>query len=211
MKTKEPFLWAAGVLLAVVAVGLLLLWRYIYTPVSIGKMERFYAKHHAELEELASYASHAVDDSAYLWIHLFSNGDEDLHVSARGSDDTLYYGVSTFDRNTLMRVVGLTSGEYDTIIQRLKAIGCIGISVSPDCRHTQVEYTQGGYFDESLFSYFLYNGPMTDEELQEALASLRLLPYNDSVVFTIGIFSSKAKERYIRRHKIRKELVKNCH
>ncbi len=44
-----------------------LLWRYIYTPVSIGKMERFYKKHHSEMEQLAAYANRAVDDSAYLW------------------------------------------------------------------------------------------------------------------------------------------------
>lgn len=203
MKTKKSFLWAAVGLFSVVVVCLFLLWRYIYTSVPIGKMERFYAKHHTELEELAAYANRAVDDSAYLWMHLFPNGDEGLHVSASGSDDTLYYGVSTFGRDSLMRAVGLTNGEYDTIIQRLKAIGCIGISVSPDCRQTKVEYTQGGYFDESLFSYFLYNGPMTDEERQHILDNPHLLPYSDSVVFAMGILNAKAKERYLKKHDIK--------
>ena len=63
MKTKKVFLWTIVVLFAVGAVCLFLLWRYIYTPVSIGKMERFYKKHHSEMEQLAAYANRAVDDS----------------------------------------------------------------------------------------------------------------------------------------------------
>lgn len=203
MKTKRPFLWATVVLLAIVMVGLLLLWRYIYTPVSIGKMERFYAKHHTELEDLAAYANHAVDDSAFLWMMLFPNGDEGLHVSARGTDDTLYYGVRTFNRDSLLRVVGMTGDEYDTICQRLKAVGCISVKVPRDRRHTTILYTFGGFFDEEPFGYYLYNGPMTDEEQQHTLGSPHLLPYNDSVAFAMGVLGAKAKERYQRKHNTR--------
>lgn len=202
MKTRSPFLWAAGVLFAIVAVGLLLLWRYIYTPVSIGKMERFYKKHHTELEELADYANYAVDDSAYLWMMLFPNGDEGLHVSPRGVDDTLYHGVDTFERDSLLRLVGMTGEEYYTIVHCLKVIGCISIKVTPDRRQTTIGYTYGGPFDEEFFGYCLYNGPMTDEELQHTLDSPHLLPYNDSVALAMGILNAKAKERYLKKHKM---------
>ena len=89
MKTKKVFLWTIVVLFAVGAVCLFPLWRYIYTPVSIGKMERFYKKHCVEMEQLAAYANRAVDDGAYLWLHLFPNGDEGLYIRARGTADTL--------------------------------------------------------------------------------------------------------------------------
>lgn len=203
MKTKKSFLWAAVGLFSVVVVCLFLLWRYIYTSVPIGKMERFYAKHHTELEELAAYANHAVDDSAFLWMMLFPNGDEGLHVSPRGIDDTLYHGVDTFERDSLLRLVGMTGEEYYTIVHRLKTIGCISVKVCRDRRHTTIGYTYGGLFDEEFFGYCLYNGPMTDEERQHALASPHLLTYNDSVAFAMGVLSAKAKERYLEKRNIK--------
>ena len=132
-----------------------LLWRYIYTPVSIGKMERFYKKHHSEMEQLAAYANRAVDDSAYLWLHLFPNGDEGLYVRACGTADTLRFGVHVLDSDSLLQAVGLTTAEHDAICQRLRAIGCIGISVSLDRRQTQIHYMYGGPFDEYFFGYNL--------------------------------------------------------
>lgn len=203
MKTKRSFLWAAVGLFSVVVVCLFLLWRYIYTSVPIGKMERFYAKHHTKLEELAAYANHAVDDSAFLWMMLFPNGDEGLHVSPRGIDDTLYHGVDTFERDSLLRLVGMTGEEYYTIVHRLKTIGCISVKVCRNRRHTTIGYTYGGPFDEEFFGYCLYNGPMTDEERQHALASPHLLTYNDSVAFAMGVLSAKAKERYLEKRNIK--------
>ena len=109
MKTKKVFLWTIVVLFAVGAVCLFLLWRYIYTPVSIGKMERFYKKHCVEMEQLAAYANRAVDDGAYLWLHLFPNGDEGLYIRARGTADTLRLGVHVLDSDSLLQAVGLTT------------------------------------------------------------------------------------------------------
>ena len=152
------------------------------------------------MEQLAAYANRAVDDSAYLWLHLFPNGDEDLHVSARETDDTLYHGIQTYDRDSLLRTVGMTGEEYGTIIQCLKDIGCIGISVTPDRRQTQIHYMYGGPFDEFPFGYFLYSAPMTDEELTGHLRNDHHVPCNDSVVFLMGWPNQLAREKYLRKH-----------
>ncbi len=169
-----------------------LLWRYIYTPVSIGKMERFYKKHHSEMEQLAAYANRAVDDSAYLWLHLFPNGDEGLYVRACGTADTLRFGVHVLDSDSLLQAVGLTTAEHDAICQRLRAIGCIGISVS-----------HGGPFDEYFFGYNLYSGPMTAEERTEILRDDHLIPYNDSVTFLMGWLSQRVREKYLQKHNLK--------
>jgi hypothetical protein len=200
MKTKKVFLWTIVVLFAVGAVCLFLLWRYIYTPVSIGKMERFYKKHCVEMEQLAAYANRAVDDGAYLWLHLFPNGDEGLYIRAQGAADTLRLGVHVLDSDSLLQAVGLTTAEHDAICQRLRAIGCIGISVSPDRRQTQIHYMYGGPFDEYFFGYSLYNGPMTAEERNGNLQNDYHVPYNDSVVFLMGYLNKDSKEEYLQKH-----------
>ena len=176
-----------------------LLWRYIYTPVSIGKMERFYKKHCVEMEQLAAYANRAVDDGAYLWLHLFPNGDEGLYIRARGTADTLRLGVHVLDSDSLLQAVGLTTAEHDAICQRLRTIGCIGISVSPDRRQTQIHYMYGGPFDEYFFGYSLYNGPMTAEELNGNLQNDYHVPYNDSVVFLMGWLNKGSTEKYLQK------------
>ena len=203
MKTKKVFLWTIVVLFAVGAVCLFLLWRYIYTPVSIGKMERFYKKHHSEMEQLAAYANRAVDDSAYLWLHLFPNGDEGLYVRACGTADPLRFGVHVLDSESLLQAVGLTTAEHDAICQRLRAIGCIGISVSLDRRQTQIHYMYGGPFDEYFFGYNLYSGPMTAEERTEILRDDHLIPYNDSVTFLMGWLSQRVREKYLQKHNLK--------
>ena len=187
-------------MLVIVVALCLALWRYIYTPVSIGKMERFYAKHRIEMEQLAAYANCAVDDSAYLWLHLFPNGDEGLHIRARGTEDTLLFGVHVHDRDSLLQAVGLTAAEHDTICHRLKAIGCIGISVRLDRRQTQIHYMYGGPFDEYFFGYNLYSGPMTAGERNGNLRNDYRVPYNDSVVFHMGWLSHRAREKYLQKH-----------
>lgn len=202
MKKKKVFLWTIVALFAVGAVCLFLLWRYIYTPVSIGKMERFYIKHRTEMEQLAAYANRAVDDSAYLWLHLFPNGDEGLHIRARGTEDTLSLGVHVLDRDPLLQAVGLTTAEHDTICQRLRAIGCIGVSVSLDRRQTQIHYMYGGPFDEYFFGYNLYNGPMTAGERNEILRDDYRVPCNDSVAFLMGWLSRRAREKYLRKQEL---------
>lgn len=200
MNTKKAFLWIVGAVLLIVAALCLALWRYTYTPVSIGKMERFYKKHCTEMEQLVAYANHAVDDSAYLWLHLFPNGDEGLHVRARGVEDTLIFDLHVHDRDSLLQAVGLTTAEYDTICQWLRAIGCNGISVTPDRRQTQIHYMYGGPFDEYPFGYRLYSGPMTDEERNDHLRDDYSVPYNDSVVFLMGWLNKSSKEKYLQKH-----------
>lgn len=173
------------------------------THIPIRKMVSYYEKNSSEMERLANYANCAVDDSAYLWLMLYPNGDTGLQGSSNGIADTLYGGIDGVD--TVLCTVGLTGKECDTICQSLKAMGCIGVKVTPGRRETQVLYKYGGPFDEFPFGYILYSTPMTDEERINNLENDHLVPYCDRVVFLMGWLGHGKKEAWMRKYKSEKK------
>lgn len=184
------FLFPLIALLALLLFGFF----YCYTPISPKKLAGFYDRHQSALEELLHYSNTAVDDSAYIYVHLYPNGDTGLHGMAKDDTTLMFPWKCTLD--SLMLRVGLTKGELDSICCFLKAADCIGIRVEKSRHMNTIAYNYGGWFDEYLYGFCIYNSPMSAEEREYNLTNEFRIPYSDRVAFT-GLFGKNEKLRWL--------------
>lgn len=171
-------------------------------------MAKHYEKHGEEMELLASYLDKALDDSACVHLE-FENGKASIfHVSAKG-DSLLsqHWDDAETKKDSLMNVVGLTLEEYHEIRNRLKDVGCIGITMyKPHLNEgVEINFRRIGM---GMYSYILYNRPLTQEEKDHYMNNAMYIPYSEKTIFLYGggafgsqHFPDKEKEKFLRTHK----------
>jgi len=171
-------------------------------------MAKHYEKHGEEMELLVSYLDKALDDSACVHLE-FENGKASIfHVSAKG-DSLLsqHWYVAETKKDSLMNVVGLTLEEYHEIRNRLKDVGCIGITMyKPHLNEgVEINFRRIGM---GMYSYILYNRPLTQEEKDHYMNNAMYIPYSEKTIFLYGggafgsqHFPDKEKEKFLRTHK----------
>ena len=140
-------------------------------------MADHYNEKRPEIEELVTFTQSALDEGQTMYLE-FEHGKVSMfHTKAEKHWDD-----ADSLRTSLMAEVGLDDDEYQFIKNKLKSIQCISINIcSPD--YCEIGYKRVGL---GMYSYRVFYLPMDEEQRQEALSDLQLIPYNDRVVFVFG-------------------------
>lgn len=172
------------------------------------RMSQVYEINKEKMEELVEYTDQALDDSTYVKLE-FEDGEAAIfHVSSKGDS---YIRQSWNDqaerrKDSLMKVVGLTPEEYEEISHRLDRMGCIGIA--KDTSHpngkTIIYFCRVGM---GMYSFILFDNPISQEEKDEFMKSYEYIPYSDRVIFQYGggafgkqYFTKEEREEFLSKH-----------
>lgn len=170
---------------------------------SAEKMAKHYDKNKTEMEELHRYMMNAVDDSCYVYMRFKGKNIKQLYVKPADSDKVIKLSDNKAD--SLLMLVGLDNDEVKSIHDRLKCVDCFAVMFSnkrPD--QIELEYRDDG---GEIYSYQIYNRPLTDDEKNNVMGFSNYIPYNDHVVFSLtggfcGIrhFPLQEKDDFIKKH-----------
>lgn len=199
------------IILALGLINILSLFYLFTRTISYAEdMEDFYEDNKVELNELCSYTRSAILPNSSVYIE-FENDTISIFNVSTPNDSIVSdnYHETKVNNDSLMRVAGLTSQELSEIKQRLYHLGCISISSdSKDKNQTTVGYKRVGM---GLYSFLLYNRPITSSKFNEYLEDMSTIPYNSKVIFlyssgAIGNMDFDGKEEYL--NKLSKKSVK---
>ena len=204
---KVFFVWGCAILLVMVA--------YYISPTRFGThcspdiMAKHYDKHANEIKELMTYTNQSLDQGAQIRLEFSHNKPTIFHVC--GKEDEQWsnnWDSKAFNKkDSLMQVVGLDKEEFNHIRELLDKTSCISI----EAHTTQADYTTIGFIREGMgmYSFIIFNRPMTAEVKQEYMDDPMFIPYNDSVVFEYGggvwgpqSFDVETKEAFFKQHPI---------
>lgn len=170
-------------------------------------MAEHYEKNALKMKELIQYTNQALDDSAAIQLE-FEHGDVSIfHVSSkRDSFWSNHWDEDAEDKkDSLMAVVGLTSDELEEIQDRLDELGCIGINTRKHRASCVIDFRRVAM---GLYSYILYDEPMSEEKKEYYMEDPAYIPYSETVVFEYGggaiglqVFPSELRDSFLSAHK----------
>lgn len=170
-------------------------------------MAEHYEKNALKMKELVQYTNQALDDSAAVQLE-FEHGDISIfHVSSKDESSWSNHWDKYADdkKDSLMAVVGLTSDELEEIQDRLDELGCIGISTQKDRASCVIWFRRVAM---GLYSYILYDEPMSEEKKEYYMEDPAYIPYSETVVFEYGggaigpqVFPSELRDSFLSAHK----------
>ncbi|MBO7427426.1 MAG: hypothetical protein J6U08_01800 [Paludibacteraceae bacterium] len=170
-------------------------------------MAEHYEKNAVKMKELIQYTNQALDDSAAVQLE-FEHGDVSIfHVSSKDESSWSNHWDKYADdkKDSLMAVVGLTSDELEEIQDRLDEVGCIGISTKKDRASCVIYFRRVAM---GLYSYILYDEPMSEEKKEYYMEDPAYIPYSETVVFEYGggaigpqVFPSELRDSFLSAHK----------
>lgn len=177
--TKDIVLLVWGV----VNVGLFFVLDYLH-PTEAHKMEAFYEAHRNELNELCRYARTSVPPSTYFHLEFDAERLKIFHIKAP-SDSVVshHWDDAEAKKDSLMHVIGLTPQRLNNIKRRLERLGCIGVTIGEEPHTTVIDYKRGFL---GMYSFRLFDRPMTDKDYQRYLNNVSTIPYSRMVVFEYG-------------------------
>lgn len=183
----------------VINVGLIIVLHHHQTYAH--DMETLYERHHTELEELCQYARASVPPNTYYHLEFDADTLNMLHIQAPG--DTLigtHWGDSEDKKDSLMQVIRLSPQRLENIKKRLKRLGCIGITIGENSHTTVIDYKRVLL---GMYSFRLFDYPITDKDYQYYLDSISTIPYSRKVIFeyrggAIGSDNFPGKEEYLK-------------
>lgn len=169
-------------------------------------MERHYEKHAAELDNLHKYVVESLDSNTGVTLE-WEHGRLDMfHVTASGIHDSHWNNDARHKQDSLMKTVGLTQEEFNSIRKQLKKAGCIGLEAST----TTPQYITIWFrrVDMGCYDYLIKDTLFSEEEKASYLEDPAIIPYNQRIAFmysggAIGpqSFSQQEKAEYLDRHK----------
>lgn len=208
MRTKlEKIIFAWGCVL-IVLTGIL-----IFSPFNKEKpcnpdiMAEYCNEHEQEMRELITYANSSLEPGKRIELEFKKDKVSRFHVFANDKDSIWSTHWDPVNTDSLMQIVGLDEGEFDNIRQRLKDMECISI----EAHTTHEDYATIGFrrVGFGMYSFVVYNRPMTPEEIKKYTEDLMFIPYNDHVVFQFGggvfgiqTFVPDVREDFMKRHPI---------
>lgn len=202
---SQKFFFAWGILNVVFFVAFFVLQRPIQ-QCNADIMAEHYEKHAKEMKDFISYLDHALDDSVAMRLEFEYGTVSMFHVAAKGDSlMSTHWGDAEEKKDSLMSVVGLTQTEYDKIRDYLHSLGCIGVEIStmPNRTCTYIFFRRVGM---GMYSFYLFDKPMSQEYKDYYMNAHSCVPYNDKVVFIYGggaigsdVFSGK--EDFLKKHK----------
>lgn len=185
MRTKlEKIVFAWGCVLLVLT-GIL-----IFSPFNKEKpcnpdiMAEYCNEHEQEMRELIAYANQSLEPGKRMELEFEKGKVSRFHIFANDKDSIWSTHWDPANTDSLMQIVGLDEGEFDNIRQRLKDMECISI----EAHTTHEDYATIGFrrVGFGMYSFVIYNRPMTPKEIKKYTEDLMFIPYNDHVVFQFG-------------------------
>lgn len=171
-------------------------------------MAEHYEKKAKDMEQFMSYLNRALDDSTSLQLEFEYGKASIFHVAAKGdSVMSCHWDDAEEKKDSLMQVVGLTSVEYEKIHDYLSSLDCIGVEIKKVHfnKETVIHFRRVGM---GMYSFVLYNTPMSTKVKEEYLSNNMYIPYSDKVVFMYGggafgrqTFPSEEKKAFLKEHK----------
>ena len=208
MRTKlEKIVFAWGCVLLVLT-GI-----FIFSPFNKEKpcnpdiMAEYCNEHEQEMRELIAYANQSLEPGKRMELEFEKGKVSRFHIFANDKDSIWSTHWDPANTDSLMQIVGLDEGEFDNIRQRLKDMECISI----EAHTTHEDYATIGFrrVGFGMYSFVIYNRPMTPEEIEKYTEDLMFIPYNDHVVFQFGggvfgiqTFVPDMKEDFMKRHPV---------
>ena len=208
MRTKlEKIVFAWGCVLLVLT-GIL-----IFSPFNKEKpcnpdiMAEYCNEHEQEMRELIAYANQSLEPGKRMELEFEKGKVSRFHIFANDKDSIWSTHWDPANTDSLMQIVGLDEGEFDNIRQRLKDMECISI----EAHTTHEDYATIGFrrVGFGMYSFVIYNRPMTPKEIKKYTEDLMFIPYNDHVVFQFGggvfgiqTFVPDMKEDFMKRHPV---------
>ena len=208
MRTKlEKIVFAWGCVLLVLT-GI-----FIFSPFNKEKpcnpdiMAEYCNEHEQEMRELIAYANQSLEPGKRMELEFEKGKVSRFHIFANDKDSIWSTHWDPANTDSLMQNVGLDEGEFDNIRQRLKDMECISI----EAHTTHEDYATIGFrrVGFGMYSFVIYNRPMTPKEIKKYTEDLMFIPYNDHVVFQFGggvfgiqTFVPDMKEDFMKRHPV---------
>ena len=171
-------------------------------------MAEHYEKNKKAMEELVTYVEQALDDSAYVDLEFEDEEAGIFHVSSK-SDSKIssnWNDEAEQRKDSLMKVVGLTPDEFEDIRHRLDHIECIGIEKNTSYPNgkTIIYFCRLGM---GIYSFILYDNPISQEEKEEFMKNYEYIPYSDRVIFQYGggafgkqYFTKEERDEFLSEH-----------
>lgn len=169
-------------------------------------MAEHYEKNAVKMKELVQYTNQALDDSATIRLE-FKHGDISIfYVSSKNvSWSERWDKDAEGKKDSIMALVGLTTDELEEIQDRLDELGCIGIITRKDRASCVICFRRVAM---GLYSYILYDEPMSEENKEYYMEEMEYIPYSETVVFEFGggaigpqVFPREQKESFLKTHK----------
>lgn len=169
-------------------------------------MAEHYEKNAVKMKELVQYTNQALDDSAAIQLE-FKHGDISIfHVSSKNvSWSERWDKDAEGKKDSIMALVGLTTDELEEIQDRLDELGCIGIITRKDRASCVIWFRRVAM---GLYSYILYDEPMSEENKEYYMEDPAYIPYSETVVFEYGggaigpqTFPSAQRDSFLSAHK----------
>ena len=208
MRTKlEKIVFAWGCVLLVLT-GI-----FIFSPFNKEKpcnpdiMAEYCNEHEQEMRELIAYANQSLEPGKRMELEFEKGKVSRFHIFANDKDSIWSTHWNPVNTDSIMQIVGLEEGEFDNIRLRLKDLECISI----EAHTTHEDYATIGFrrVGFGMYSFVIYNRPMTPEEKKHYTDDPSFIPYKDNVVFEYGggaigpqAFSSDYKEDFMKRHPV---------
>lgn len=200
---KVYFVWGVIDILLVVVYNVFVAPNTVCDP---DIMAEHYEKNAVKMKELVQYTNQALDDSATIQLE-FKHGDISIfHVSSKNvSWSERWDKDAEGKKDSIMALVGLTTDELEEIQDRLDEVGCIGISTEKDRASCVIYFRRVAM---GLYSYILYDEPMSEENKEYYMEDPAYIPYSETVVFEYGggaigpqVFPREQKESFLKTHK----------
>ena len=151
-------------------------------------MEQHYLTHQQEMNDLIAYTKSCLDESTA--IHYLTRDDKFWELKAYCYSDDLgsrvLQDIEGNKADSLLRCLGITKAQFDTINSKMKRAGIQGIDINRNAcnlffntRHSYLTFRWRGY---SQFLYCIIHQPEDDEG---RTYGYECVAYNDSVQFLI--------------------------
>ena len=200
---KVYFVWGVIDILLVVVYNVFVAPNNVCDP---DIMAEHYEKNAVKMKELVQYTNQALDDSATIQLE-FEHGDISIfHVSSKNVSWSGHWDKDAEDKkDSIMALVGLTTDELEEIQDRLDELGCIGIITRKDRASCVIWFRRVAM---GLYSYILYDEPMSEENKEYYMEDPAYIPYSETVVFEYGggaigpqTFPSAQRDSFLSAHK----------
>ena len=156
---------------------------------------------------MLTYANQSLEPGKRMELEFEKGKVSRFHIFANDKDSIWSTHWNPVNTDSIMQIVGLEEGEFDNIRLRLKDLECISI----EAHTTHEDYATIGFrrVGFGMYSFVIYNRPMTPEEKKHYTDDPSFIPYKDNVVFEYGggaigpqAFSSDYKEDFMKRHPV---------
>ena len=152
------------------------------TPCTIAEMEQHYLSHQAEIHDLVAYTKNCLNYSSRINYEIQGDKIKTLCV------DDYQWGYQRMnepsERDFILRIVGITPAEFDTINAKMKKAGIIGIDINRNGDKHQSNLTYRTYGGTDYLYTINHDPSQSSDKYGAPLDTSCSFAYNDTIYFS---------------------------